>query len=256
MTTLGGVMLGSRDPDRLHGWYTTVLPPDLDTREGQYRILVYGGFFLFLDPRADVADRHPDPARTLLNFEVDDARAVVARADGLGTPWLARLEDRDGSLFATALDPDDNAVQVIQLSEAERRAVAAEVPAAPGGLVAPAAFSSYSVGDLDATERFYRDVLGLRVERTPEPMAMLTLEAGARRILLYPKEDHRPASYTVLNFPVPDVRATVRELAGRGVEFLRYPGMTQDELGVHTGGGPLIAWFADPSGNVLAVIGD
>lgn len=253
-TTLGGVMLGTRDPDRLHQWYTTVLPPDLDSREAQYRILGYGGFYLFLDPRDDVADRHPDSARTLLNFEVDDARAVVARADELGTDWLAPLEDREGSLFATALDPDGNAVQVIQLSEAERRAMASGGERGPGDLVASAAFSGYSVRDLDAAEAFYRDTLGLRVERTPRPMAMLTLDAGGRRILLYPKDDHQPATYTVLNFPVPDVREAVRALIGRGVGFLRYPGMRQDELGVHTGGGPLIAWFADPSGNVLSVI--
>lgn len=253
-TTLGGVMLGTKDVERLHRWYTTVLPPDSDVRQGQYRILGYGGFYLFLDPRDDVQASHPDPTRALLNFEVEDARAVAERVDELGTGWLAPLEDREGSLFATAHDPDGNCVQVIQLSPEERRRMAAPDATGPGGLAASAAFSGYSVGDLDAAEAFYRDTLELRVERTPEPMAMLMLDAGGRRILLYPKDTHAPATYTVLNFPVPDVRAAVRELGSRGVTFERYPGMQQDELGVHTGGGPLIAWFTDPSGNVLSLI--
>jgi hypothetical protein len=97
-------------------------------------------------------------------------------------------------------------------------------------------------------------VLGVTVERHPEPMSMLSLKLGDRAVLVYPKEDHTPATYTVLNFPSDDVAASVRALTERGVTFERYDGMQQDELGVHTGGGPLIAWFTDPAGNVLSVI--
>lgn len=116
-------------------------------------------------------------------------------------------------------------------------------------------FTGFSVDDLDAAEAFYRDVLGVPVERSEEPMAMLHLQLGSRAVLVYPKgEAHLPASYTVLNFPTDDVRSSVQALVGRGVKFLRYDGMPQDDLGVMTGGGPLIAWFTDPAGNVHSVI--
>ncbi|WP_454049741.1 VOC family protein [Cellulomonas sp. Marseille-Q8402] len=118
-----------------------------------------------------------------------------------------------------------------------------------------AGFSGFSVSDTAAARAFYGDVLGLDAE---EQGGMLWLHlSGGRDVLLYPKgEAHTPASYTVLNFPVPDVPAAVAELRGRGVRFERYEGTpTQtDEDGVFRGGGPLIAWFTDPSGNVLSVI--
>ena len=116
-------------------------------------------------------------------------------------------------------------------------------------------FNGFSVDDVDAAQAFYRDVLGVPVERDDEPMGMLWLVLGPRRVLVYPKgEAHQPATYTVLNFPTDDVRGTVRALADRGVEFLRYDGMPQDDLGVMSGDGPLIAWFTDPAGNVHSVI--
>jgi Glyoxalase/Bleomycin resistance protein/Dioxygenase superfamily len=84
---------------------------------------------------------------------------------------------------------------------------------------------------------------------------MLTLHiAGDRDTLVYPKEDHTPATFTILNFPVDDVDRTVEELTERGVRFERYEGSDQDEKGVFRGGGPLIAWFKDPAGNILSVI--
>jgi catechol 2,3-dioxygenase-like lactoylglutathione lyase family enzyme len=117
------------------------------------------------------------------------------------------------------------------------------------------AFSGYSVADVPAARAFYADVLGLDAE---ERDGLLRLHlAGGRDVLLYPKGDaHVPASFTVLNFPVPDVPAAVAVLRGRGVRFERYEGTpTQtDEDGVFRGGGPLIAWFTDPSGNVLSVL--
>ncbi|WP_130011743.1 VOC family protein [Serinicoccus sediminis] len=117
-------------------------------------------------------------------------------------------------------------------------------------------FNGFSVDDLDAAEAFYRDVLGVPVGREDEPMGMLELQLGQRRVLVYPKgEAHQPATYTVLNFPTDDIQAAVRALTDRGVEFLRYDGMPQDDLGVVTSGeGPPIAWFADPAGNVHSVI--
>jgi predicted enzyme related to lactoylglutathione lyase len=117
-----------------------------------------------------------------------------------------------------------------------------------------AAFSGYSVDDAEAAVRFYRDVLGLEVRRDEQMPGMLTVEAGGRGVLLYAKDDHVPATFTVLNFPVADIEGTVRGLASRGADFERYEGFDQDALGIHRGGGPLIAWFTDPAGNVLSVI--
>lgn len=247
-------MLGTTDQERLHRWYTTALPPDRDVQQDHYRILEYGGFWLFLDQRDDVVGTHPEPARTLLNFDVEDARAVTARIEQLGSPWVAPLEDRDGSLFATAQDPDGNYVQIIQLSAAARAEMSDPPAEAHAGLGVGDAFSGFSVDDLDAAEQFYGGVLGVSVSRSAAPMEMLFLDLGGRSVLVYPKDDHVPATYTVLNFPSGDVRASVRELTERGLRFERYHGMEQDESGVHTGGGPLIAWFTDPAGNVLSVI--
>jgi catechol 2,3-dioxygenase-like lactoylglutathione lyase family enzyme len=122
-------------------------------------------------------------------------------------------------------------------------------------LEASKAFSGIAVKDVDEARRFYGDVLGLRVDDGEMGMLVLQL-AGDRPTLLYPKPDHVPASYTVLNFPVDDVEATVDALTARGVCFERYEGteVETDAKGVFRGGGPLIAWFTDPSGNVLSVI--
>ncbi|MGK5673563.1 VOC family protein [Micromonospora sp. URMC 106] len=119
------------------------------------------------------------------------------------------------------------------------------------------AMSSFAVDDVDRAQRFYADTLGLRVSRDDAMGGLLTLHvAGDRDILVYPKEDHTPATYTVLNFPVDDIDRAVDELAGRGVRFERYPGMPQDEKGVMRDNGPSIAWFTDPAGNILSVLQD
>ena len=117
------------------------------------------------------------------------------------------------------------------------------------------AFSGFAVPDVEAARRFYADTLGLRVEVDEQMGGMLTLHlGGGANVLVYPKPDHVPATYTVLNFPVDDIDATVAELTSRGVTFERYPGMPQDENGVQRGQGPAIAWFTDPAGNVLSVL--
>ena len=116
------------------------------------------------------------------------------------------------------------------------------------------AFSGFSVNDIDAAKRFYGETLGLDVS---ENDAGLTLHiAGDRPILVYPKDNHEPATFTILNFPVDDVEGTVAGLTERGVQFERYEGteLETDEQGIFRGGGPLIAWFKDPAGNVLSVI--
>jgi catechol 2,3-dioxygenase-like lactoylglutathione lyase family enzyme len=116
------------------------------------------------------------------------------------------------------------------------------------------AFSGFAVPDLEQARQFYGDTLGLRVE---EQNGSLTLHlAGDRDVLVYVKPDHTPATYTILNFPVDDIEATVDGLAERGVRFERYDGFEQDERGILRGAGPPIAWFADPAGNILSVIAD
>jgi catechol 2,3-dioxygenase-like lactoylglutathione lyase family enzyme len=114
------------------------------------------------------------------------------------------------------------------------------------------AYSGFSVDDIQKAKQFYGETLGLRVS---EQNGMLTLHiAGDRDTLVYPKDDHTPATFTILNFPVEDVDRTVEELTARGVRFERYEGSEQDEKGVFRGRGPLIAWFKDPAGNILSVI--
>ena len=113
------------------------------------------------------------------------------------------------------------------------------------------AFSGLSTDDIAAAKSFYAEVLGLEVS---EANGMLTLHLGGERdTLIYPKADHTPASYTILNFPVPEIDEAVDTLTARGVTFERYFGET-DERGIFRGGGPLIAWFKDPAGNILSVL--
>jgi hypothetical protein len=96
------------------------------------------------------------------------------------------------------------------------------------------------------------ETLGLR---TSESYGLLTLHlAGDRDTLVYPKPDHEPAGYTILNFPVDDIDAAVEALAARGVDFQRYPDAEQDEKAIYRGDGPYIAWFQDPAGNLLSVL--
>ena len=114
------------------------------------------------------------------------------------------------------------------------------------------AFSGFSADDIPAAKKFYGETLGLEVS---EENGILTLHiAGDRPTLIYPKEDHTPASFTILNFPVDEIDKAVDELAERGVEFERYDGFDQDEKGIFHGGGPQIAWFKDPAGNILSVL--
>jgi catechol 2,3-dioxygenase-like lactoylglutathione lyase family enzyme len=121
------------------------------------------------------------------------------------------------------------------------------------------AFSGIGVKDLDEARQFYGETLGLKVSILDEENGLMELGlAGDRPTLVYRSPDCTPASYTVLNFPVDDIDQAVDELASRGVRFERYDEFPQDEKGVlrgiAAGRGPDIAWFKDPSGNVLSVL--
>ena len=115
------------------------------------------------------------------------------------------------------------------------------------------AFSGFSVDDVQAAKRFYGETLGLELS---EANGILRLHlAGGAEVIAYPKGDqHTPATFTILNFQVEDIDTAVDELTRRGVVFQRYPGLETDEKGVFRGGGPFIAWFTDPAGNILSVL--
>jgi predicted enzyme related to lactoylglutathione lyase len=114
------------------------------------------------------------------------------------------------------------------------------------------AFSGFAVDDMEKAHQFYGETLGLK---TSEENGLMTLHlAEDRDTLIYPKPDFKPATYTILNFPVEDVEQAVDELVARGVSIERYEGFEQDERGIARGGGPLVAWFKDPAGNILSVL--
>jgi catechol 2,3-dioxygenase-like lactoylglutathione lyase family enzyme len=118
------------------------------------------------------------------------------------------------------------------------------------------AFSGFSSNDIAKTKEFYAQKLGLEVT---EKNGLLTLHlAGGATVVIYPKDNHEPASFTVLNFPVEDIDQAVVDLAEAGIQFERYEGFDHDERGIvrptSSEHGPSIAWFKDPAGNILSVL--
>lgn len=243
--TLGSILLGSSDPRRLRAWYCAAF----DLVPNDVGFLAFGATDLLIDGRADVDPVNREPGRVILNIHVDDARRTAAHLDDLGASWLVAIEERRDGLFGTLIDPDGNYIQIIQLSEeylASRHAQGAAM------LQHTRPFSGFAVDDVPEAERFYRETLGMEVS---EEHGMLRLHIGAdASILVYPKPDHTPASFTILNIPVADIDAAVDALARRGVTFERYDGIEADERAIARGDGPPIAWFKDPAGNLLSVL--
>jgi predicted enzyme related to lactoylglutathione lyase len=120
--TLGSILLGTANPERLRDWYAAALAPD-DGGGGFTEVTptmfagTFGDTSLLIDGRSDVADANPEPGRVVLNFHVDDARATADHLNALGVTWLVELEERAGGLFGTLVDPDGNYVQIIELKE-------------------------------------------------------------------------------------------------------------------------------------------
>jgi predicted enzyme related to lactoylglutathione lyase len=117
------------------------------------------------------------------------------------------------------------------------------------------AFSGFSVNDQAAAKSFYSDVLGIEVEE--DQMGLHLKIAGSNTVFVYPKQDHTPATYTILNFPVDDIEQAVEALKAKGVQFEHYEGMSDNKditRGIANNRGPNIAWFKDPAGNILSVL--
>jgi len=118
-------------------------------------------------------------------------------------------------------------------------------------------FSGFSVTDTTKAKQFYGEVLGLKVTEVPEMQGILQLHlSDSTHVLIYPKPNHTPATFTILNIPVNDVKIAVEDLTKAGIKFIIYdePNFKTDDKGIFRDGGPLIAWFADPSGNIISVI--
>ena len=120
------------------------------------------------------------------------------------------------------------------------------------------AFGSFAVDDIAAARTFYGETLGLDVEEVETAGGLLSVSlAGGGRLMIYPKPDYTPATFTVLTFPVDNIDKAVEQLTGAGIRMDRYDGFDQDDKGVDRSGlGPAIAWFRDPAGNILAVVED
>lgn len=115
------------------------------------------------------------------------------------------------------------------------------------------AFSGFSVDDIKKAKTFYQTTLGLEVKDIQMGLIALQIEGG-NPIIVYPKSNHKPATFTVLNFPVEDIAIAVDALSKKGISFLQYPELNTDKKGISHNEGPLIAWFKDPAGNILSVI--
>lgn len=241
--SVNSILLSCDDPTALARWYGEVFEAPLSDDTGPYPVVDLDGFFIMFDRRDDVSGPNRDGARTILNVEPDDPAAVAERIDALGGEWVSRLENRDGHLFATAKDPDGNWIQLVRLSD--------EAEVEMGQPTTP--FPGFAVRDIDETAEFYSTVLGMRVMRNSMGILMIRIDRRTTAIA-YPKPDHEPAAFTILNIPVTDIDTAVAELAAKGVTFLRYDGFPQEENGVMKNNGPSIAWFTDPSGNVISVI--
>jgi predicted enzyme related to lactoylglutathione lyase len=247
-STLGSMLIGTTDPDRLVDWYRKAFGLETDGNG----LLLAGDVGVIVERRDDVAATNPEPGRFIVNFHVPDAHAAARHLDAQGVTWLVKVEEREPGWFGTFVDPDGNYAQIIQFKPGYTDD--ARPAGAPAALRTGEAFSGFAVDDIEAARVFYTEKLGIAVT---EQNGMLELRLGRHTtVLVYPKENHEPATFTVLNIPVDDIDAAVDELTARGVTFERYPGIATDEKGVMRGEGPPIAWFTDPAGNVMSVLQD
>lgn len=257
--SLGSVLLASTDPDRLRAWYERAFGVTADA-DGFLRL---GQVGLLVDGREDVAAEAAEPARVILNLEVDDAQRTARHLDSIGVTWLAPLEYRDaaGAWFGTVVDPDGNYVQIIELTDAYWAARAERARRAGRGPLADAAVSArLPAQDLDRARRFYAEKLGLEPAETRPGGLRYRARGGAFSVF---ESVGRPSGeHTQLAWEVDDIDAAVAGLRRRGVMFeqVDVPGLrTVDGIAEVAGNypsagrGERAAWFRDSEGNLHAI---
>jgi catechol 2,3-dioxygenase-like lactoylglutathione lyase family enzyme len=246
---LGSVLIATSDASRLRGWYQQAfgVVPNADG------FFEFGGVSVLIDHRDDVADRPAEPERVILNFHVDDARAMTSRLDRLGVTWLVPVEFRGDAWFATLLDPDGNLLQIIELTPAYWVARGGFLAGSPVATRLPAQ-------DLERARRWYADKLGL--EPVEERKGGLRYQCGGVSFALFQSAGKPSGAHTQMGWEVADLDETVAELRARGVVFEEY-----DFPGLHTvnaiadidgnypskGTGERGAWFYDSEGNLIGI---
>jgi len=261
VAVIGSILLASTDPDALRGWYERAFGVVADPGDG---FLWIGEVGLMIVRRDDIAAAPAEPARVMLNFHVDDGRAVARHLDELGVSWIAELEYREpvGAWFATLADPDGNYLQIIELTPAywagrpdpNRRSGA-------GPLGTGSVATRLPAQDLDRARKWYADKLGL--EPVEERPGGLLYRSGSGSFALFTSQGRPSGEHTQMGWTVADVEATVAELRRRGVEFetVDVPGLrTVDGIAEVEGNypsaggkGERAAWFRDSEGNLIGV---
>lgn len=257
---LGSILIASRDPDRLRGWYEQAFGLSADS-DGFLRL---GDVGMLVDRRDDIAATVTEPGRMIVNLHVDDARAVAHHLDAMGVRWLASLEYREasGAWFGTVLDVDGNYVQIIELTDAYRSAHRKRLrPPGRGPLVGAAVATRLPAQDLDRARAYYAEKLGLEpVETRP---GGLRYECGAGAFSIFQSSGQASGEHTQMAWQVDDLDVVVSELRGRGVVFeeVNAPGMcTVDGIAEVDGNypsdggrGERAAWFRDSEGNLIGI---
>jgi predicted enzyme related to lactoylglutathione lyase len=257
-TSLGSILLASTDPDRLRAWYCAAF----DVVPTPDNFLVIGDVGVLVDGRDDVAEDSVEPARVILNFHVDDLQSAVTRLRDQNAPFLAEPEWRGQAGFATAIDPDGNYVQVIELSR--EYYTSRQLPPPRSGttqLALGEVAARLPAQDLDRARRWYADKLGL--EPAQERPGGLRYQFGHTWFGLFASSGAASSEHTQMGWKVADLEATVAELKDRGVVFEEYdlPGM-KTVAGIATvegaypcdgGKGELAAWFKDSEGNLIGL---
>jgi catechol 2,3-dioxygenase-like lactoylglutathione lyase family enzyme len=247
--TLGSVLLATRNVSRLREWYGKAfgVAPNPDG------FFVFGGVSVLIDGRGDVADRAAEPERVIINFHVDDVRAMAAHLDDVGVSWVVPVEFRGDAWFATLRDPDGNLLQIIELTSTYW--------ATRGGLLAGSPVATrLPAQDLERARQWYADKLGL--EPVEERPGGLRYQCGGVSFALFQSAGKPSGAHTQMGWEVADLDAVIDELRTRGVVFEDY-----DLRGLRTvdgvaeidgnypskGTGERGAWFYDSEGNLIGI---
>ncbi|GAA2413368.1 hypothetical protein GCM10010191_23870 [Actinomadura vinacea] len=246
---IGGIRLGSREPERLRAWYERAFGVRADARG----ILWLGGIALQIEGIDDVAALAAEPGRAIIELHVDDARAVARHLDSLAVAWVSRPEHRarEGAWSGVAQDPDGNHLQIVEAAPA----------VAEGSLAGAAVSTRLPAQDLDRARRWYADKLGLEPAETRPGGLRYQCRSGS--FAVFQSAGRPTGDHTQMAWQVDDIGAVVAELRRRGVEFeyVDVPGLrTVDGIAEVDGnypsaggGGERAAWFRDSEGNMHGI---